>query len=404
MIPYIRAANVKDGYLALDSVLEMNFTPKEQAVYCLGLDDVLVTEGCGSPLELGASAVWRGEIAGPVGFQNHVLRLRARPGSSDARFLGHLARWCHHSGRWREVASGTSILNIGLGRARKVQVPTPDVPTQARIGEVLGSFDELIANNRRRIEILEEVARSLYREWFVHYRFPGHESTKFVDSPLGLIPEVWKTARLSTLVTTQYGYTESAHESDVGPKYLRGTDINKRSYIDWSLVPYCPIGDESLAKFRVALGDVFVIRMADPGKVGICEEEVEAVFASYLVRMRPRTEALTPYFLFFTLSDERYQRWITGASTGSTRKSASAKVMTEPVIVLPSSEPLQTFDGAVKPIRSLMAELTKQNAAARRVRDALLPRLVTGQVEVESLGVDDLFGWAEVAAASADDG
>ena len=232
------------------------------------------------------------------------------------------------------------------------------------------------------------MAQAIYREWFVRFRYPGHEDVPLIDSPIGRIPEGWavnKTRRPRVHTAWLHGI---AQVEPVGPKYLRGMDINKTSYVDWSTVPYCPIDDKDKAKFQILPGDVFVIRMADPGKVGICEAEVDAVFASYLVRMRPVGPSISPYLLLYTLRDQQYQAWVTGASGGATRKSVSAKVMTEPLIVVPS-EPVQTrFDSAAKQLRSLLNTLVEENARLETIRDLLLPRLVTGQIDVSSFDLD----------------
>jgi type I restriction enzyme S subunit len=109
MTPYLRSANVKDGAVLTGDILEMNFTPEKQTKYLLTYGDVLVTEGCGSAAELGASAQWKRQLPGPIAMQNTLLRLRSVPGRSDPDFLHALARWCHKSGQWLETSSGTSI-------------------------------------------------------------------------------------------------------------------------------------------------------------------------------------------------------------------------------------------------------------------------------------------------------
>ncbi len=182
-----------------------------------------------------------------------------------------------------------------------LEIEIPSLTTQRKIASILSAYDDLIENNTRRIRILEEMAQSIYREWFINLRFPGHEKVKMVDSELGKIPEGWEVRRLSDLVETQYGYTESASEDEVGPKFLRGTDINKTSYIDWPTVPYCPINPSDYEKYRLNKEDIVVIRMADPGKVGIVEKDVEAIFASYLIRLKLISNSLTPYYLFYFL-------------------------------------------------------------------------------------------------------
>ena len=284
--------------------------------------------------------------------------------------------------------NGAAQPNVGAGAVARFGVPLPPIDVQEQICGVLQALDDLIENNRRRIEILEKMARLIYREWFVHFRFPGHEDVELVDSDLGPIPEGWNAVPLSDLVTTQYGYTESAQDDPVGPRYLRGMDMNKTSFIDWSTVPYCPISDSDREKFKVHVGDVFVIRMADPGKIGICEREVDAVFASYLVRLKPIDSRLLPYYLFFTLSDDRYQGWVTGASTGATRKSVSAKVMTEPPVVLAPQHVQAQFVDTIAPIRELLTNLLEQNGVLTEARDLLLPRLISGELDVSGLDLD----------------
>jgi len=325
-------------------------------------------------------------LKAPATVNQAVCALCVDPEIADYRYVFYVLMATRHD--LTIQAAGAAQQNLNQGLIRDFEIPIYPLNKQRRIANVLGSLDDLIENNRRRIEILEEMARLIYREWFVHFRFPGHEDVELVDSHLGPIPEGWEAVPLSELVTTEYGYTESAKEEPVGPRYLRGMDMNKSSFIDWSAVPYCPISDRDREKFKVDVGDVFVIRMADPGKVGICEREVDAVFASYLVRLKPVDARLLPYYLFFTSSDDRYQGWVTGASTGATRKSVSAKVMTEPPVVLPPQDVQAQFVETVAPIRGLLTNLLEQNGVFTAARDLLLPHLISGELDVSGLDLD----------------
>ena len=354
-------------------------------------DKFLLDEGDIVIARTGATVGYAKQIwARPEGatFASYLVRFRPNPAKVDAYYLGQVVQSATFKKWVKSVAGGAAQPNANAKLLGSFDVELPSLGIQRSIACIMKVLDDLLGSNRRRIEILEEMARLLYREWFVHFRFPGHEDVKMVDSDLGPIPEGWDVARLSDLVSTQYGYTESANTNPVGPRYLRGMDMNKSSFIDWSSVPFCPISEPDRQKFAVQVGDVFVIRMADPGKVGICEWDVDAVFASYLVRLRPTEDRITPYYLFFTLSDEPYQGWVTGASTGSTRKSVSAKVMTEPSIVVPCTEALKRFDEAVRPVRSLLNTLLEQSALIRQARDLLLPQLVSGELEVSELDSD----------------
>lgn len=280
------------------------------------------------------------------------------------------------------VTRGATQDNLSLDKLLSFPIPTPPLPVQCRIAGILSAYDDLIENNQRRIKILEETARSLYREWFVNFRFPGHEKVPLVDSPLGPIPKGWEVRKLADFVTTKYGYTESANAEPVGPKYLRGMDINKTTFIDWSEVPFCPITPEDHEAYRLKVGDVVVIRMADPGKVGIVEQDVDAVFASYLIRVAPKDNRLSPYFLFYLMESAEYYAYITGASTGTTRKSASAGVITDYQLVLPPKQLVEHFERPVSEIRSLLTVLLEQTANLRRTRDLLLPRLLSGTLSL----------------------
>ncbi len=289
------------------------------------------------------------------------------------------------------TANGTKVRHTSPNRIYQLDVPLPPLETQHRIAAILSAYDDLIENNTQRIKLLEQAAHDLYREWFVEFRFPGYESVSLVDSgtDYGMIPQGWEVVPLSEIIDTQYGYTESAQPAPIGPKYLRGMDINKNSYIDWHSVPYCPIGGDKYEKFKVERDDVFMIRMADPGKVGIMErDDINAVFASYLVRWSIKDTRLHPYYLFYYLTSDEYQGYITGASTGTTRKSASAQVMTDKDLLIPERNVAELFETQIRELRDLLNNLLKKNNALGEARDLLLPHLVSGQVDVSDVEVE----------------
>lgn len=258
------------------------------------------------------------------------------------------------------------------------KVCSPDLETQGRIVEQLLPIDDLIENNRRRIALLEQSARLLYREWFVHLRFPGHEHVKVVDG----VPEGWAREKLSDLVSPQYGFTETGVKERVGPKFLRGTDINKASYITWADVPYCQIDDQQKKKYQLNREDVVVIRMADPGKVAIVEDDIDAVFASYLIRFNLASERLRPYYLFYVLDSSEYQGYVGGSSTGATRKTANAGLLTSFILRVPPESLQDEFVASIKPMREQISILLDQNEKLRQARDLLLPRLMSGELVV----------------------
>src|SRR3989338_10922927 len=121
--------------------------------------------------------------------------------------------------------------------------------------------------------------------------------------------------------------------------------------------------------------------MADPGKVGIIEKDTDAVFASYLIRLKPISDKISPYYLFYFLLSEKYQTYITGASTGTTRKSASAGVVTGIDFYIPSSYLLVEFEKQISLIREQLTLLLEKNTNLRRTRDLILPKLISREID-----------------------
>jgi len=307
------------------------------------------------------------------------IRLRFFATDVVPRFVSYAFLTETHQ-KWMLAQAGNKAtmasLNHDIIRRITLRLPMPVV--QEATVNILAAYDDLIENNRRRMALLEEAARQLYREWFVRLRFPGHEHTRITNG----VPEGWEKIHLGDAVDTQYGYTQTATDEPVGPQFLRGTDINKMPFIDWSTVPYCPIDAILQRKYQLRVGDIVIIRMADPGKVAIIERDIDAVFASYLIRLVLTNPRLTPYYLFYLLSDDAYQGFISGVSTGSTRKTASAPLLVDFHLLLPPQGLLRTFEDSVRPLRQQITTLLIQNEKLRAARDLLLPRLMSGKIAV----------------------
>jgi type I restriction enzyme, S subunit len=146
-------------------------------------------------------------------------------------FHGNSPRFCYYllkSLALEKYDVGASNPTLNRNHLHLLRVTRPPRRVQDRIASILAAYDDLIENNARRITILDEMARRLYEEWFVKFRFPGRDEPEFVDSTIGRVPVGWAIKPLTSLVDTEYGYTQSAQDDVVGPKFLRGMDINKQ--------------------------------------------------------------------------------------------------------------------------------------------------------------------------------
>ena len=148
-------------------------------------------------------------------FPDSIVGFVADPDKADVRFVKYYIDFIKLS--MQNVSRGTTQDNLSLDKLLRFDFMTPPLPIQKKIVAILLAYDDLIENNERRIRILEEMARNLYREWFVKFRFPGHKKVKMVDSPLGKIPEGWEARRFCELAVFENG--------DRGKNYPKARDF-----------------------------------------------------------------------------------------------------------------------------------------------------------------------------------
>ncbi len=408
--PVIKIAEIKGGISGQTEFTEQTF---DESVHVRAGD--LLFSWSGQP-ETSIDAFW---WRGADGWLNqHVFRVTPCE-DVDGTFFYYLLRYLKPN----FIGIARNKQTTGLGHVTKrdlesIQAAFPPLDEQRAIAHILGTLDEKIEVNRRMNETLEAMARAVFRSWFVDFLpvrakmaartqtgdpVKRNEARKrgktvsssealakgdalfpdsFEDSPLGKIPKWWKVGKLSELCTTQYGYTASATEEPVGPKFLRVTDINKRNWIEWPSVPHCQISDEDKPKYALAVGDIVVARMADPGKSAIMEEEVDAVFASYLVRLKARSLA-TAYYAYGFLKSQAYEEYSEGAIGGSVQANMNARVIVGADLVIPPEESIYAYAARVLPLRQRIVANLREASTLAAIRDALLPRLISGEVRVK---------------------
>jgi type I restriction enzyme S subunit len=355
-------------------------------------DDVILT----SEAPLGDAAYVREQLDWCLG--QRLFAIRTKKDRLHGRFLYYAL----HSDDVRHDllsrATGTTAQGIRQSELRRVLIHFPPIAEQRTIARILGTLDDKIEANRWMSETLEGIARALFKSWFVDFdpvrakaegRDPGlpkHLADLFPDSfeesELGEIPEGWEVKKLSDLCATQYGYTARAVDEPIGPKFLRVTDINKRNWIEWGAVPYCEIDEQTRAVYALEVGDIVVARMADPGKSAIIEEEINAVFASYLVRLKASSLAQS-YYLYGFLKSDLYSEYADGAKSGSVQASMNARVITGTNLVVPPPTVMEQHLQAVLPLRQRLAVTLRQSRTLAAVRDVLLPKLISGEVRVK---------------------
>ena len=280
-----------------------------------------------------------------------------------------------------------------------VTIYYPPLAEQRAIAHILGTLDDKIELNRQMNQTLEQMARAIFQDWFVDFgpvraKLEGREPylppelwdlfpDRFVESELGEIPEGWEVKALGELCAKpEYGYTASAQDGPVGPKFLRITDINKQAWIAWETVPHCDITDEDFRKYRLHVGDILIARMADPGHGCLIEDDRPAIFASYLIRFRPRLKSRARLLQYWLRSDG-YWELVRERGAGTTRTSLNAKVLGEFPLVVPSDALMEAFKEKVDGLRTRILANVEESQSLADQRDELLPKFVSGEVRAD---------------------
>ncbi len=287
--------------------------------------------------------------------------------------------------------TGSTIPLINLSVLRSLPIPVPPLDIQDRVINIVDSLDSKIALNRSMNSTLEAIGQALFKHWFVDFEFPDGEGKPYrssggemVETELGEVPKGWRVVKnISELCSLiNYGYTQSSTEEKIGPKFLRVMDINKGDWIDWTSVPYCEIEDKNLPKYLLEKGDIVVARMADPGKLAIFESDIAAVFASYLIRIRLNNPNYS-YYLYYLMKSIYYQEYILGAATGSVQKNLNAKGLTNGLpIIISADDTINRFNKIIGSLRKKLNENVTESINLSQIRDALLPKLMSGEIKV----------------------
>lgn len=271
-------------------------------------------------------------------------------------------------------ATGTKVRHTAPERIYRVEVTVPsDVTEQKRIGTVLSAYDDLIENNRRRIQLLEQAARLLYKEWFVHLSFPGHEHVKITDG----VPKGWENVPLSELCTD---VRESVNPNDLPPDtaYIGLEHIPRRSL---TLNEWGRASEVDSNKFKFAEGDILFSKIRPYfHKVGFAL--VDGIASSDAIVIRPTDIQRYHYVLFLLSSDEFVALASKTVREGSKMPRADWKFLLKSKFKCPSGTLLGLFSDTVKPICGQLKTLALSNLQLTQARHLLLPRLMNGEVTV----------------------
>lgn len=305
---------------------------------------------------------------------------------TDRKFLYYLFNSRSVREQIRASANGAKIRHTSPARIYEVEVRVPNPDTQRRIASILSAYDDLIENDTRRIAILKEMARRIYEEWFVRFRFPGHENARMVESELGPAPEGWTTQTVDATFETIGGGTPSKAQpdywSDGAINWYAPTDLTgaRTVFMEESAARINTLG---LAKSSAKLFRPCSVMMTSRATIGAIAVNT--------------TEACTNQGFISCIPSQRFPLWVLfhwlkanvglfeSLGTGATFKEITKGVFRKIELLVPAEEIVSAFERNVAPMMQLVLVLERQNRNLRTTRDLLLPKLISGELDVSSL-------------------
>jgi type I restriction enzyme S subunit len=300
----------------------------------------------------------------------------------DLHFLYYLFNTREVRTQIRASATGAKVRHTSPSRIGEVRVAIPPLFTQHKIASILSAYDDLIENNTRRIAILEEMAQSLYREWFVEFRFPGHEKARLVDSPLGKIPEGWEPWRLEKWACEVRRAVDPSAIDPTTP-YFGLEHLPRRSI---TLGEWGQASDVQSTKLAFREGEILFGKIRPYfHKVGVAP--VNGVCSTDAIVIAPSfDEAFAP--VVCCVSSDDFVRHATQTAQGTKMPRANWSVLLKYPLPHPPPELLADFNASFGGMESQMRVLMRKNRNLRTTRDLLLPKLISGQLDVGELDIE----------------
>ncbi|MBW4521974.1 MAG: restriction endonuclease subunit S [Scytolyngbya sp. HA4215-MV1] len=302
----------------------------------------------------------------------------------------------------RNLLSGSTVDRIPISTFPTFEVSLPPLSTQKRIADILSAYDRLIENNTRRIKILEEMARSLYDEWFVKFRFPGHEQTKLVDSELGLIPEGWKADIVGNIGAAGKSIVSGPFGSNIGKRFfvdkgvpvIRGNNLTLgvKKFVDEGFVFITEEKAYELRNCEALPGDIIFTAAGTLGQIGLIPRKPKYpkyIISNKQLRVRGESKTILPEYLYYWFSRPEMVNYIINQNKGASVPLITLGILRSLPVLIPPMYLQQKFADFAIRSTNLIENLEQKNQKLRQTRDLLLPKLISGEIDVEKLEITE---------------
>lgn len=301
-----------------------------------------------------------GEVAVVKDHPNYAIKNVAlfKCGGSElkGKWLAYYLRSSDAQGHMSGNQKGSSQQFLSLKQLRSLPIPITDERYMQRVIDILSAYDELIENNQKQIKLLEEAAQRLYKEWFVDLRFPGHETTPIVDG----VPEGWFTAAVTDLLEIRYGKDHKALGDGEIPAYGSGGIIRRVNKVLYS-------GESVLIPRKGSLNNILLV----------CGDfwTIDTMFYS-----TPKRPNIAKYIYLYLSGVDMY-----AMNIGAAVPSMTVKILEGMKLLCPTDHVVESFEETVRPYFDMIELLKNKIVSLAEARDKLLPKLMSGEIEVENI-------------------
>ena len=381
--PVLKISNVQRRYVTkeVDSYYNGEISKKLERYILQKKDFLIAMTGAGSVGRVGKMVDCK-----DVFLVNQRIAI-VRPKFEDNGFLYYWMTMPFVEKYLYSLGIGAGQPNISANDILNMKLNAPSLPTQRRIASILSAYDNLIENNTRRIRLLEQMAENLYKEWFVRFRFPGHEKVEFENG----LPKGWKVEKLGEWgITLDTGSRPKGGIDDTlsnGVPSLGAESIKDLASYDYSSTKYIPHDFFNKMKRGKNTGNDILLYKdgAYIGKVTLFRDEFpykEYAINEHVFFISPNTKTYKNY-LYFTLHQDAYFTLMQNLNRNAAQPGLSRPDIERVKIVIPLEDIINEYNKKVEPILGSIFKLAKSNALLTRQRDLLLPRLMSGKLEVK---------------------
>ncbi len=377
--PYIRARDIGGGRVEIhDPVFLDDVTAQKLARYKVRKGDVCLTIVGANVGEMG---VVPPHLDGANLTENAVKVVTN--GKADQTFLKYALLGDDAMGQMKVLAGGAAQPKLGIYKIETIEFPLPPLPIQHRIAGTLSAYDELIENSQRRIKILESMARALYREWFVHFRFPGHEFVPRVPSPLGEIPMGWEGMFGDIATIGREGISPSDFPRELFEHFsIPAFDDGRTAAVELG---------ETILSNKYCIDDTCVLlsklnpripRIWLPAPTGTRR----AITSTEFIVLTQKA-GFSREFIYAKCCSDQFAGHFASLAIGTS--TSHQRVKPENLLAMPTTVPdreiVARFTKLLAPMLAKSEQLRAKSQNLRRTRDLLLPRLLSGQIDVEAI-------------------